>query len=567
MGRFRRSRYLPIPDSYRREQILALSRRSQQVLFFAAATGILTGAVVAGFEYLTREVIFHALVDAPLWVRCSAPLIGLVGAALCIKFLGGQSPATADEYIENFHHRNRRLPLRPFPARMLAAVFTLGSGGALGYEGPSIYAGAQAGTLLQSRLGRFFSREETKVLLVAGAAAGVAAIFRAPATGVVFALEVPYRDDLARRQLLPASIAAAAGYLTFVALLGTEPLLPVSGAPGFGFAELSGAVVVGLLCGAIARLFAAGVQWVKALGDERDPLMLAVVAGVLLAGLAYVSDVIFDQPFTLGAGYDTVTWSLDPTRAVGLVLVLFALRAAATAVTVGGRGVGGLFIPLVVQGALLGRAVGGLFGDTDSTLFPLIGIAAFLGAGYRVPLAAVMFVAETTGRPGFIVPGLIASVTAQLMMGRWSVSKLQVGSRLGHLERRFSMPIASALRSDVLTIPPNATAQEFFWHHVIGSRQQSVPVVDGADYVGMVRIEELRQTPREDWDETEIGAIMRTDVPTARPDWLLRQAVEAMDASAVDRLPVTDGRGLFIGVVTMEEIIKLDDILDATGDG
>lgn len=567
MSQGRAFRYLPIPGSYRREQLLALSRRSQQVLFFAAATGILTGAVVAGFEYLTREVLYHALVESPLWVRCVAPLVGLVGAALSLKLLGGDKPATSDEYIANFHDRNNRLPLRPFPARMLASLFTLGSGGAMGYEGPAIYAGAETGTLLQSRLSRFFSREETKVLLVAGAAAGVAAIFRAPATGVVFALEVPYQDDLARRQLLPASIAAAAGYLTFVALLGTEPLLPVSGSPGFGFAELGGAVALGLLCGAIARFFSIGLQWVKDFSDRYDPLALAVGAGALLAGLAFLSDVVFDEPFTLGAGYDTVTWSLDPTRAVGLVFLLFGMRALATAVTLGGRGVGGLFIPLVVQGALLGRAVGGLFGDTESTLFPLIGIAAFLGAGYRVPLAAVMFVAETTGRPGFIVPGLIAAVTAQLMMGRWSVSKAQIGSRLGHLERRFSMPLASALNADVLTIPPNATAQEFFWHHVIGSRQQSVPVVDGADYVGTVRIEELRETPRDAWDETEIAEIMRTDLPTGRPDWLLRQAVEAMDASAVDRLPVTDGRGLFIGIVTMEEIVRLDEILDATGDG
>ena len=567
MAEGRRFRYLSIPGGYRREQILALSRRSQQVLFFAAATGIVTGAVVAGFEYVTREIVFEALVEAPLWVRCLAPLVGLVGAALSLRLLGGQSPATADEYIENFHDRNNRLALRPFPARMLAALFTLGSGGALGYEGPAIYAGAESGTLLQSRLRRFFSRDEAKVLLVAGAAAGVAAIFRAPATGVVFALEVPYQDDLARRQLLPASIAAAAGYLTFVALLGTEPLLPVSGAPGFGFAELAGAVAVGLLCGAIARFFSIGVQWIKTAGGRHDPLVLAVGAGVLLAGLAWTSDVVFHEPYTLGAGYDTVTWALDPTRAIGLVFLLFGMRAVATAVTLGGRGVGGLFIPLVVQGALLGRAVGGLFGDTDSTLFPLIGIAAFLGAGYRVPLAAVMFVAETTGRPGFVVPGLIAAVTAQLMMGRWSVSKAQVGSRLGHLERRFSMPLASALESDVRTIPPNATAQEFFWHHVIGSRQHSVPVVDGADYIGTVRIDELRQVPREEWDNTPITEVMRTDVPTARPDWLLRQAVEAMDASAVDRLPVTDGRGLFIGVVTMDEIIKLDEILDVTGDG
>ncbi len=560
-------KYLHLPDASRRKQILALSRRSQQVLFFAAATGIVTGAAVAGFDKLTRELVFDSLLDTPLWVRCLAPLIGLVGAALCIKYLGGEdSPSTADEYIENFHDRNRPLSLRPFPARLLASFLTLGSGGALGYEGPAIYAGAGAGTLLQSRLSRFFSRDEAKVLLVAGAAAGVAAIFRAPATGVVFALEVPYRDDLARRQLLPASIAAAAGYLTFVALLGTEPLLPVSGSPGFGFQELAGAVALGLLCGAIARLFAVGVQRIKKLGSQHDPLLLATVAGVLLALLAWVSDVVFDAPFTLGAGYDTVRWSVDPSRAIGLVLLLFALRAAATAVTLGGRGAGGLFVPLVVQGALLGRAVGGLFGDTDSTLFPLIGIAAFLGAGYRVPLAAVMFVAETTGRPGFIVPGLIAAVSAQLMMGRMSVSKAQAGSRLGHLERRFSMPLASALSSDVLTIPPTATAQEFFWHHVIGSRQQSVPVVDGADYVGTVRIDELRQLPREAWDTTSITEIMRTDVPTARPDWLLRQAVEAMDAAAIERLPVTDERGLFIGVVTMEEIIKLDDILDVTTD-
>ena len=455
MERNDRSKHLPLPDAYRREQILALSRRSQQVLFFAAATGIVTGAIVAGFDKITRELVFDSLLDTPLWVRCLAPLVGLVGAALAIKYLGGDnSSSTADEYIKNFHDRNRPYPLRPFPARFLACFLTLGSGGALGYEGPAIYAGADIGSLLQSRLSRFFSRDEAKVLLVAGAAAGVAAIFRAPATGVVFALEVPYRDDLARRQLLPASIAAAAGYLTFVALLGTDPLLPVEGSPGFGFRELAGAVALGLLCGAIARLFAIGLRRSSSWAPSTIRCCSPPSPGVLLAVLAWVSEVVYDPPYTLGSGYDTVRWSLDPSRAFGLVLLLFPLRAAATGVTLGGQGVGGLFIPLVVQGALLGRAVGGLFGDTDSTLFPLIGIAAFLGAGYRVPLAAVMFVAETTGRPGFIVPGLIAAVTAQLMMGRISVSKSQAGSRLGHLERRFSMPMASALNTDVLTIPP-----------------------------------------------------------------------------------------------------------------
>ena len=86
-------------------------------------------------------------------------------------------------------------------------------------------------------------------MLVAGAAAGVAAIFKAPATGAVFAIEVPYQDDLARRMLLPALIGSATSYLSFVAINGTTPIFPVRGTPPFSFVDLVGAVVLGLLAG------------------------------------------------------------------------------------------------------------------------------------------------------------------------------------------------------------------------------------------------------------------------------------------------------------------------------
>jgi CIC family chloride channel protein len=92
---------------------------------------------------------------------------------------------------------------------------------------------------------------------------------------------------------------------------------------------------------------------------------------------------------------------------------------------VAGGGVGGLFVPLVVAGALLGRAAGVAVGGLDAELAVVVGVAAFLGAGYRVPLAAVTFVAETTGRAGFIVPGLLAAVAAELVMGHDSVTAYQ----------------------------------------------------------------------------------------------------------------------------------------------
>ncbi len=551
----------------RREQLLAFGRRGQQVLFLAAATGIATGLVVSAFEYLVFEVVYEELFTASIGVRAAAPVVGLVLAALTLRYLGGgTSPITTDDYISRYHAKSRPAPARTVAARMIASAATLGTGVSLGFEGPSIQAGSSIGAVIQARLSRFFSRADVNVLLVAGAAAGVSAIFRAPATGVVFALEVPYRDDLARRMLLPASIAAAASYLTFVALLGTEPLLPVRGDPEFALSELFASLALGVLCGVGARLFSVGIARAKHIADDRDPVKAALVAGALLAVFAVASEVIYDQPLTLGPGYDNIEWALDPTRSLGLVAGLFVFRAAVTLASVGGRGVGGLFIPLVILGALLGRFVGGAFDEANLTLFPLIGIAAFLGAGYRVPLAAVMFVAESTGRPGFVVPGLIAAVTAQLFMGRWSLSSEQVGSRLGHLERRFSLPIASAMRTDVLTVPPDATLQEFFWNHMIGARQRSSPVVDGAMHLGTIRMDELGEVKREDWGEVRVTELMRSDLPRARPDWTLRQAVHAMDTSDVDRLSVVDDQGLFIGVVTLEEIVKLDDILDATDD-
>src|SRR5439155_3816069 len=218
----------------RRDELLALGRRSRQVELLSAATGLFTGAAVALFERVTSRLLFEHVTHAPLGVQAVAPVVGLLLAAASLAFLAkDKSPSTADEYIKNFHERDQRLPLRPVIGRLVASVCTLGSGGAMGYEGPSIYMGASTGSLLQRRLSRFFSRDGAKVLLVAGAAAGVAAILKAPATGAVFALEVPYQDDLARRMLLPALFGAGISYVAFAGLTTTTPLLPISGAPPF----------------------------------------------------------------------------------------------------------------------------------------------------------------------------------------------------------------------------------------------------------------------------------------------------------------------------------------------
>ncbi|HVM64437.1 MAG TPA: chloride channel protein, partial [Acidimicrobiales bacterium] len=402
-------------------------RRAAIVL--AGVTGALTGLAVTGFEQVTREALFGHLRDLPRPVQAAAPMVGLLVAAVALRWLGRRaSPSTADEYIRNFHEPGP-LALQPVPARVLASVSTLGLGGAMGYEGPSIYMGAAIGRAVHARTRNLLAGEDTKVLLVAGAAAGVAAIFKAPLTGVVFALEVPYRDDFARHMLVPASVAAAASYLVFVAFTGTAPLFAVGGSPPFDLRDLGGAALLGLLCGLCARVFAVALVGAKRLSARIDPWARAIGAGLLLGGLATLSFALFGAGLTLGAGYDNLVWAFDPRRALGLVVALFVMRALATLCTVGGGGAGGLFIPLVIEGALLGRAVSGLFrtAANGTHFFPLIGVAAFLGAGYRVPLAGVVFAAEASGRPGFVVPGLIATVVAELFMGNASASAYQRG--------------------------------------------------------------------------------------------------------------------------------------------
>jgi CIC family chloride channel protein len=416
----------PSTFDLRKGEIGDIVRRSREVVLLAAITGAITGVFVRFFEYFVVEVIFERIVEAPLWVGAIAPGIGLVLSAILLHTVGaGATAATSDEYLRAFHDPEYPLRPRAFIGRLAAAITTLGSGGAMGLEGPSMYGGSALGAMIQRRLPKAFQGADYRTLLVAGAAAGVAAIFKAPATGAIFALEVPYRNQMARRMLLPALVASASGYLTFVALSDTRPIFSFSSdrPASFQYKDLAGAVLIGICCAIGARAFSRLIRMAKAFTLRPIRLRL-VLASVGMALLFVASRLLTGESLTIGTGYEVIRW-LSTEHAVWLLLVVLLLRSLATATTLMGGGVGGLFVPLVVAGALVGRAVGEIVNPLDPTLYVLLGIAAFLGAGYRVPLAAVMFVAETTGQPGFIVPALFAAVAAELVMGEQSITTFQ----------------------------------------------------------------------------------------------------------------------------------------------
>ncbi|MGZ4675070.1 MAG: chloride channel protein [Acidimicrobiia bacterium] len=412
--------------SLRPERLRGFAQRSRDVVVASALVGVVTGVVVAGAERGTTDVLDWVR-DWPDWLVLVAPGVGLLLAALTLRYLAFRhTPGLADSWLRTFHSPEEGMDTRAGPGGVLASMLTIGFGGAMGLEGLSIFAGGTIGTFVQERLRWLFRPVDNKVLMTAGAAAGVAAIFKAPATGALFAIEVPFQDDFAHRKLLPCLVAAATGYLGFAAINGTEPLFAVHGGSGFDAVHLLGAVAVGVVAGLGARAFALLLRLAKHLtATGALPLRIAG-ATATFAVLILIARVATGHDLMLGPGYDCIVWATRPDRAVPLLLLVMLLRCLATAVTTAGGGAGGLFIPLVVAGALIGRAAGGIVDRVDDSLFLIVGVAAFLGAGYRVPLAAVMFVAETTGRATFVVPALLAAVAADLVMGDACVTAYQL---------------------------------------------------------------------------------------------------------------------------------------------
>ena len=382
---------MPATFDIRTGELRNLVRRSREVVLLAAVTGAITGLGVRFFEYVVAEVAFDRLLHGPLWFAAIAPGLGLVAAALILRIVGnGASPATSDEYLRAFHDSEYPLRPRAFIGRIMAAIATLGMGGAMGLEGPSLYGGSAIGAFIQRRLPAAFRGADYRTLLVAG-----------------------------------ALVASASGYLVFVAFSSTQPIFSFEAdrAVEFQYKDLAGAVLIGIGCALGARAFSRLIRMAKAF-TLRPITARLMITGASLTGLFILTRALTGESLSLGSGYEVFLW-LGDEHAIWLLAAIFCIRCLSTAVTLAGGGVGGVFIPLVVGGAIVGRGVGDIINPLDPTLYVILGVAAFLGAGYRVPLAAVMFVAETTGQPGFIVPALFAAVAAELVMGDQSITTFQ----------------------------------------------------------------------------------------------------------------------------------------------
>jgi CIC family chloride channel protein len=404
-----------------------MARRLLWQLLAPALVGALTGVCVAGVTVVVEERLLSGLATLPgLIPALFSPLALLLTFAVGRYITKTFVPATAELYILTYHAPHGRLPLRELPGRLLAAAATVGLGGSQGFESPSALIGASWG----QTLARLTPSEDTRrTLLAAGASAGIAAVFSSPAMGALYGIEVPYRRDVDAPRLAPCAIAAVAAYLVRDQLIGVRLLIPVFELPSLDATYVGACALVAVLCGLGAHLFAVVEGGLRAIGRRQTRLRRALIGGAALGVLAVAGFQLAGRWITFGPGYVAADWLFAGTHSLGLIGVVLAVRAAGNLICVYGGGGGGVFTSLACNGAFIGQLVAESIGRGHSHLLALLGAACFLGAGYRLPIASMLWVGEQSGSVAISIAGLGAIAVAQLLMGDESVSEAKVEER------------------------------------------------------------------------------------------------------------------------------------------
>ncbi len=413
-----------LPTRSRNLRLLAHTRR---LLLLVLPLGVLAGGLLAwivkGSQHLGEFLVHHL---SPGHLILALPLVGLLLATQLLDRSGVGEVSLTDDIHMSHADPYLAFPFRSSLIKAAACAATVGLGGSSGLEGPGKWLGAALGlqlhrgaTALSVRirpLRRFLASARTMV--ASGAAGALAAVFRAPLSGALFAAE--HDGHLRTAHLIGPLVAASGGYLAFAALMGHAPLLQMTRPYGLRWTEILYALPLGLACGLIASGFSALQAALRRLLAP-VPLRWRGVLGALgLCVLLAPGHLRFqDLPITLGGGVELINHLLAVPPDLRLALLFLALKLLATALTLACGGVGGTWLPCAAMGASLGAAFDAWLLPGYGGLMTVLGATAFTGAFHGTLLVPVVFLAETTAQAALVVPALVATTVAYLVAQEW----------------------------------------------------------------------------------------------------------------------------------------------------
>lgn len=590
-------------------------------VLFGSVVGLLCGAAASIFEICTDLVaraLLEELCGLPSALAASHPaglslegdfspilLVavmaggGLLAGLIAFRWSSAARGGGTGVAVQAFHQDRGRIPLSVPWAKLAASIASLGSGGSGGREGPISLIGAGFGSWFATRMR--LSAQDRRILLAAGIAGGIAAVFRAPLAAAIFAAEVLYRGpDLESDVLIPAFIAAAIAYLG--SSLGTDLLGPLVGHAGIqastlfqpppvsfrvgDWMQLAGYSGVALAAAAMSRWFIAlNRQAGERFACLRLPVWARPGAGALLAGVVAIGVLAIATLLlgaedrarltlgTVGGGYGTLHrlfFGLEADRhhleLAGLLALIALGKSVTTAFTVGSGGSAGLFGPSIVIGGCTGGAIGfalqGLPIGPPPAACILMGMAGTLAATHRTPVAAVLMASEIAGTWRLLLPAMWVSGLAFLLVGRRSLVGGQVDGledSPAHRSHLFSDLLGQARIRDL----PALVGREAFIPAgsslaaclaLMQHRQFDRFPVLGTDgrITGMVsRIEVVRAAAAPLLQGMVlVDDLVDGEAETLREDDSLATAMHRLQQQRVEALPVVDAEGRFRGLAT-----------------
>jgi H+/Cl- antiporter ClcA/CBS domain-containing protein len=567
------------------------------VLFLAVLIGGSTAMGIVTFHYLIQLINNFMLENLMgqigiwgAWTLAAVPTLGGIIVGLMRWRTQDFGPGLSS-LIAVSQGKEAKKPLRPV-TKMIAAAVSIGSGASLGPEGPSVEIGTNFGVLLSDILQ--VSQERQRLLLGAGAAAGLAAGFNAPIAGVFFALEVvmgtTYFATSAVSVVLLAAVVAA---LIAQIGLGSQPAFALPAYQVRSYLELPlylglglGASLISLTYTESIRLaksaFAGNLPGLKLLGkipQSIQPILGGVIIGIV--GWRY--------PQILGIGYETVEAMLqDEDFSLNLLLILLVLKLLMTAVSSGSGFVGGLFAPAMFLGASFGSAyakflalVAPGIGDYMAAppAYAMVGMAAVLAGSVRAPLTAILMLFELTRDYRIVLP-LMAAVGLSVWLVERIKPTLDANANLQQIglpelkdekvELWQQMLVADAMHA----YPKKLSATLGVLEAAVAmtrERIRSALIIDddAGKLVGILSLEDIKRTlalwqnlPNSSTEIQEylftqkLIDICTTDILYARDDEPLSEALDRMALRGLHQLPVVakDNPDFILGLLEREQI-------------
>ena len=571
-----------------RKSLQALLTRfnNRQFLFVAA---ILIG-LWAGLTAVLLKVFVHyvtigiqSLSQRYSWIYLVTPVVGIFITVLLVRYVIREKlrPGTWHVLLA-IAKKNSKLDKKETYSQAVTAAITVSMGGSVGLESPIVQTGSAIGSTFAS----FFpvSYRDRTLMLACGAAAGIAAAFNAPITGVLFALEV-LLVDISVSSFIPLLIAGAVGALCSKIILKEGILLSFTHVKEFDYHNVGFYVLLGLLCGVVS------VYYVRTLLRTQDILTKylpgtftrLIIGGVLLGGLIFVFPSLFGDGYTTvknlaeqetGKLFENSFISKFEDRQLMIIITIFVLslvKVFAVGLTLGSGGNGGNFAPSLFVGACLGFAFSSLlvlagFERVTVANFTLVGMAGVLTGVFHSPLTGIFLIAEATGGYELMIPLMIvaalssgasrflkqASLDETILkrnVSNFSFDKdTQLLSRLSMndcIEKDFSPVLANSSLRKLVDI-------------IAHSKRNIFPVIDeNQQLLGMIALEDIREIMFNNslYDETSVNQLMRPPQVVASIDEEMSSVMEKFDKSTVWNIPVLD-KGRYVGFISKSNVFS-----------